>query len=64
MVRFGTDNVADSMGLGKEASEYVSTQFPLPIKLEFEKVAVQFRLVPWRADMIDNCVKYFKVACT
>ncbi len=38
MVRFGTDNVADSMALGKEASEYISTQFPSPIKLEFEKV--------------------------
>ena len=40
MVRFGTDNVAGSMDLGKEASEYVSTQFPSPIKLEFEKVLV------------------------
>ncbi len=40
MVRFGTDNVTGSMDLGKEASEYVSTQFPSPIKLEFEKVLV------------------------
>ena len=46
MVRFGTDNVADSMGLGKEASEYVSTQFPLPIKLEFEKVSRPIQTCP------------------
>lgn len=38
MVKFGNDNVAESMRLGKEAAEYVSAQFTSPIKLEFEKV--------------------------
>ena len=38
MVRFGTSTVAESMELGKEAAEHISSQFPHPIKLEFEKV--------------------------
>ncbi len=38
MVRFGPTTVAESMELGKEAAEWISTQFPPPIKLEFEKV--------------------------
>ena len=38
MVRFGVATVAESMSLGKEAAEYVSSKFANPIKLEFEKV--------------------------
>lgn len=38
MVRFGASTVAESMVLGKEAAEHISSQFPHPIKLEFEKV--------------------------
>ena len=38
MVRFGASTVAESMELGKEAAEHISSQFPHPIKLEFEKV--------------------------
>ena len=38
MVRFGVPTVAESMELGKEAAEYVSSKFAKPIKLEFEKV--------------------------
>ena len=38
MVRFGVTTVAESMSLGKEAAEYVSSKFTGPIKLEFEKV--------------------------
>ena len=38
MVRFGVTTVAESMSLGKEAAEYVSSKFESPIKLEFEKV--------------------------
>ena len=30
--------VKESMELGKEAAEHISSQFPSPIKLEFEKV--------------------------
>ena len=33
-------SVAESMDLGKKAAEYVSSHFPEPIKLEFEKVSV------------------------
>jgi len=40
MVRFGVPTVAESMELGKEAAEYVSSKFAKPIKLEFEKVCV------------------------
>ena len=40
MVKFGPDNVPESMELGKEAAEYVSKHFVSPIKLEFEKVGV------------------------
>ena len=39
MVRFGTETVADSMKLGREAAEYISSHFPHPIKLEFEKAS-------------------------
>ena len=39
MVRFGASTVAESMVLGKEAAEHISSQFPHPIKLEFEKVS-------------------------
>ncbi|XP_003388637.1 PREDICTED: DNA polymerase delta catalytic subunit-like, partial [Amphimedon queenslandica] len=37
MILFGHDNVTDSIASGKEAAAYVSTHFPPPIKLEFEK---------------------------
>ena len=40
MVRFGVGTVQESMELGKEAAEFISAQFPQPIKLEFEKVCV------------------------
>lgn len=38
MVKFGGDTVEESMELGKEAASYISTHFPPPTKLEFEKV--------------------------
>ena len=38
MVKFGTETVAESMELGKEAASYVTSHFIQPIKLEFEKV--------------------------
>ena len=38
MVRFGVKTVAESMELGREAADMISSQFPHPIKLEFEKV--------------------------
>lgn len=45
MIRFGCDNLSDSMDLGKEAADYVSTLFPPPIKLEFEKVYYPYLLI-------------------
>ena len=41
MVRFGVATVAESISLGKEAAEYVSSKFASPIKLEFEKVSMR-----------------------
>ena len=38
MVKFGTEDRAEAMRLGKEAAEFVSKKFISPIKLEFEKV--------------------------
>lgn len=38
MIQFGVATVAESMALGQEAAEFISSQFPQPIRLEFEKV--------------------------
>ena len=45
MIRFGVETVAESMALGQEAAEYISSQFPAPIRLEFEKVLHLHRAV-------------------
>uniref|UniRef100_A0A1I8JJL4 DNA polymerase n=1 Tax=Macrostomum lignano TaxID=282301 RepID=A0A1I8JJL4_9PLAT len=37
MCRFNAATVADAMKLGREAADYISSKFPPPIKLEFEK---------------------------
>lgn len=42
MVKFGADNVKEAMRLGSEAAIKVSKKFISPIKLEFEKVSVQW----------------------
>ena len=57
MIRFGCDNVEDSMSLGKEAAAYVSTQFPSPIKLEFEKVYIHYN-----GYIFTNCVGLFSIS--
>lgn len=38
MCRFGVSSVAEAMDLGREAASWVSSHFPPPIRLEFEKV--------------------------
>ena len=38
MCKFGVDTVAEAMKLGSEAAAFITTKFPNPIKLEFEKV--------------------------
>ncbi|KAL2864501.1 DNA-directed DNA polymerase delta POL3 [Aspergillus lucknowensis] len=45
MVKFGVTELEDAMKLGQEASEYVSSKFPKPIKLEFEKVYFPYLLI-------------------
>lgn len=40
MCRFGVSSVAEAMSLGREAANWVSSHFPSPIRLEFEKVRV------------------------
>jgi len=45
MVKFGTEDIEESMRLGWEAAAYVSTQFINPIKLEFEKVYFPYLLM-------------------
>ena len=45
MVKFGTENIEESMRLGQEAAAYVSTHFINPIKLEFEKVYFPYLLM-------------------
>jgi len=45
MVKFGTNDIAEAMRLGKEAAAYVSQHFITPIKLEFEKVYSPYLLM-------------------
>ncbi|XP_070554652.1 LOW QUALITY PROTEIN: DNA polymerase delta catalytic subunit-like [Ptychodera flava] len=45
MVKFGADTVAESMDLGKEAAEFITSHFVKPIKLEFEKVYFPYLLI-------------------
>nr|XP_018906217.1 PREDICTED: DNA polymerase delta catalytic subunit isoform X1 [Bemisia tabaci] len=45
MVRFGFDNLEETMNLGREAAEYVTSKFINPIKLEFEKVYFPYLLI-------------------
>jgi len=45
MVKFGTKDLAETMKLGEDASQYVSAKFVKPIKLEFEKVYFPYLLI-------------------
>lgn len=40
MCKFGTSTVEETMKLGREAAELISSKFVSPIKLEFEKVRI------------------------
>lgn len=42
MVNFGVKTLEETMKFGREAAEYVSTQFTKPIRMEFEKVFIGF----------------------
>jgi len=45
MVKFGTKDLAEAMKLGEEASQFVTSKFIKPIKLEFEKVYFPYLLI-------------------
>ncbi|KAH8696716.1 putative DNA polymerase delta catalytic subunit Cdc2 [Talaromyces proteolyticus] len=45
MVKFGVKTLEESMKLGEEAADYVSSKFIKPIKLEFEKVYFPYLLI-------------------
>lgn len=45
MVKFGTQTVAESMELGREAAKRVTKEFPPPISLAFEKVLYPYLLI-------------------
>lgn len=45
MIKFGVQELKDAMALGKEASEYVSSFFKKPIKIEFEKIYFPYLLM-------------------
>ena len=45
MVKFGSKDLKTVMELGRQAAEYVSSKFPKPIKLEFEKVYYPYLLI-------------------
>ncbi|KAF1612187.1 UNVERIFIED_CONTAM: DNA polymerase delta catalytic subunit, partial [Eudyptes pachyrhynchus] len=45
MCRLGVASVAEAMALGREAAAWVSSHFPPPIKLEFEKVYWPYLLI-------------------
>ncbi|ELP86560.1 DNA polymerase delta catalytic subunit, putative [Entamoeba invadens IP1] len=45
MVKFGTSDLKEAIRVGKEAAEYVTSKFPKPINLEFEKVFWPYLLI-------------------
>eukprot|EP00300_Choanocystis_sp_HF-7_P042836 c9517_g1_i1.p1 GENE.c9517_g1_i1~~c9517_g1_i1.p1 ORF type:complete len:1127 (+),score=275.29 c9517_g1_i1:141-3383(+) len=45
MVKFGTNELAEAMRLGKEAADFVTQTFQRPIKLEFEKCYFPYLLM-------------------
>lgn len=45
MIKFGTKDLAETMKLGEDAAQYVSSKFLKPIKLEFEKVYWPYLLI-------------------
>lgn len=45
MVKFGTQDLAEAMRLGREAAEYITDKFVKPINLEFEKCYWPYLLI-------------------
>ncbi|KII69447.1 DNA polymerase delta catalytic subunit [Thelohanellus kitauei] len=66
MVKFGTPDIQEAMTLAKEAAKYVSSQFPEPIKLEFEKVYLPYLLINkkrYAGLLYTNPKKYDRIDC-
>jgi DNA polymerase delta subunit 1 len=66
MVKFGPKDVASTLLLGKEAAEYVTSYFPDPIKLEFEKIYYPYLLMSkkrYAGLLWNNPDKYLKIDC-
>ncbi len=53
MVKLGVATVQETMNLGKEAADWVSSHFVPPIKLEFEKVQKQLQ------DFTTESIQYY-----
>ena len=66
MIKFGTDDLGESMRLGKEAAEKVSATFLKPISLEFEKCYHPYLLMNKKryvGVLWTNTEKFDKIDC-
>lgn len=67
MIRFGKNmSLAESMRLGEEAAEAISSIFPKPVKLEFEKCYFPYLLISkkrYAGLLWTNVEKYDKMDC-
>ncbi|XP_025087757.1 DNA polymerase delta catalytic subunit-like [Pomacea canaliculata] len=66
MCKFGTSTVEETMKLGREAAELISSKFVSPIKLEFEKVYFPYLLINkkrYAGLFWTNPIKHDKMDC-
>lgn len=66
MIKFGTGSLEEAMTLAKEAAKFVSSEFPDPIKLEFEKVYFPYLLINkkrYAGLLYTNPLKHDKIDC-
>lgn len=63
MVKLGVATVKEAMSIGKEAAEWVSSHFIMPIKLEFEKVLVVSTAVDGVFEQEPQMMRAFFVIC-
>ncbi|CDW75907.1 dna polymerase delta catalytic subunit [Stylonychia lemnae] len=64
MIKFGAKSIEETMILGREAAEYVTSFFENPIKLEFEKIYCPYLLMNkkrYAGLLWTNPVKYDKI---
>ncbi|KAF0987519.1 hypothetical protein HZS_1477, partial [Henneguya salminicola] len=66
MVKFGVSSLEQTMDYGREAAGFISSQFPDPIKLEFEKAYFPYLLINkkrYAGLLYTNPIKYDKIDC-